>query len=101
MSLKLVAKTRFHDTKYSTSVCQEDVALPQEEASKVLRETPEGWERQALLQELSRGLCCLLIVQHPLGETRRKLTESLAAAAAAAAALQSGGGGDETGMAEA
>lgn len=74
------------------------MALSQEEASELLRETPEGWDRQSLLQELTRGLCSVFLLQHPLGKTRKRLTESLAAAAAAAAQTEEGE--DELGMAE-
>ncbi|OEH77722.1 nucleoside diphosphate [Cyclospora cayetanensis] len=75
-------------------------AFTENEAEEALRETPRGWNREALLVELTRGLCSVLLVQHPLGKTRKRLADSLAAATTAAEAVTTGEE-DETGLVEA
>lgn len=89
--------------------------LLQEEANGAFAETPEGWIRSQFIEELTQGLSSIILLQHPLGKTRKRLAESLAAAAslattsttdAAAAAAKADTDDDtqeedETGLAEA
>ncbi|CDJ39505.1 hypothetical protein ETH_00016990 [Eimeria tenella] len=86
-----------------------------EEANGAFAETPEGWIRSQFIEELTQGLSSIILLQHPLGKTRKRLAESLAAAAslattsttdAAAAAAKADTDDDtqeedETGLAEA
>ncbi|CDI73937.1 hypothetical protein EPH_0029810 [Eimeria praecox] len=58
-------------------------AFTEEEANEALPETPDGWSRADFIKELTCGLSTVILLQHPLGKTRKRLAESLAAAAAA------------------
>ncbi|CDJ50866.1 nucleoside diphosphate kinase, putative [Eimeria brunetti] len=61
-------------------------AFTEDEANEAFPEVPEGWTRDEFIEELTRGLSTVILLQHPLGKTRKRLAESLAAAAAAPSA---------------